>query len=109
MRNTGNRFIPGIRIEVKEEEPEAEIIFENLKSSNPANGTTAGNGILDKLVGIHVTTEEIPTDDNGVTSLRDDADVDNDANGDDDVEESFVVPSGAVPLMFTNFLTKYFT
>ena len=93
MRNTGHRFVPGIRIEVKEEEPEEEIIFQNFKASNAGNGTSNGNAILDKLVAIEVTTEEVPSNDTNVTPV----DVHNDVNDDDDdVEESFIVPSGIV-------------
>ena len=115
MRNIGRRFIPGIRIEVKEDEPEEKI--------GPANG---GGGILDKISGIRVTTQEIQRDSDDITvsdfastngKVDDGDDVDdnvdsngvtfNGSNDDADVNESFVIPTSTS----TNFiwLTRDFT
>ena len=114
MRNIGRRFIPGIRIEVKEDEPEEKV--------GPANSV---GGILDKISGIRVTTQEIQRDSDDITvsdfastnGKVDDEDVDdnvdsngvtfNGSNDDADVNESFVIPTSTS----TNFiwLTRDFT
>ena len=106
MRNIGRRFIPGIRIEVKEDEPEEKV--------GPANGV---GGILDKISGIRVTTQEIQRDSDDITvsdfastnGKVDDGDDDDDnddnngvmtCNDDADVNESFVIPTSTS----TNFI-----
>ena len=104
MRNIGRRFIPGIRIEVKEDEPDEKVAPTNGHGLGPGHGS-----ILDKISGIRVTTEEIQRDNDdtdtdvdvsnlsttngGVVDGDDDADG-NDAVNDNDVDESFVIPTG---------------
>jgi hypothetical protein len=57
MRVTGNRFIPGVRIEVKDDqEPEDESLPKCTADKNPGTGSThnsepanSGSGILTKI------------------------------------------------------------
>jgi len=123
MRNTGNRFIPGIRIEVKEEEPEEKVISSVEKMPIPGKGSDAN--ILDKISGIRVTTEEFRRDENMPTNgntVDDDDYSDTDgktgADADDnDVDESFVVSTSkffilsfflSLPSLFPLFLILSF-
>ena len=68
MRLTGKKFIPGIRIEVKEDEPEEKTVQKNETK----------DGILDKLSSISISTVEFqPQGDTDISGVDPNAELEN--------------------------------
>ncbi len=91
MRLTGNKFIPGIRIEVKEDEPE--------------DKKTGKVEILDKLSGLKISTTEIQNDNGENSRPPEAAEATEAAEGEADQEYSYESATES----FETYTSKFFS
>jgi hypothetical protein len=103
MRLTGNKFIPGIRIEVKEDEPEVKN-YQNGSDQIPGSCTSSENGILSKLSGISISTEEVEVDEIG--SRKDSNNGDNDSSY-ESANETFETYTSRTKIYLKNIWNYY--